>query len=103
MRLLPRIVVAAAALVSVIQAAAARDLPPPIAAETPLPRPRPAEAPARQAAAEIVPLPRPRPAEAPPRPLPEPSACQARLADDGRAAIERLPPLIGPGECGAPD
>jgi hypothetical protein len=53
-------------------------------------------------AAAEVPLPRPRPAEAPPR-LPEPSACQQRLASDGHAVIEPLPPLVGPGECGAPD
>ncbi|HUI96559.1 MAG TPA: extensin family protein [Xanthobacteraceae bacterium] len=46
-------------------------------------------------------MPRPRPAEAPPRPLPEPTACERGLADE--AVIDRLPPLIGPGACGAPD
>lgn len=55
------------------------------------------------AAAANGPLPRPRPAEAPPRPRPEPSACQQRLASDGHAVIEPLAPLVGPGECGAPD
>jgi hypothetical protein len=85
------------AVVLTIGTAAAKDLP------LPLPQPRPAEAPVEQAAAEGIPLPRPRPAEAPPRPLPEPSACQLRLASDGRAVVEQLPPLVGPGVCGAPD
>ncbi len=99
MRLLP-----ATALLAVLLtagAAAAKDLP--------FPRPRPPEAPAApvapapQAAADDIPLPRPRPAEAPPRPLPEPSGCQQALLTDGRAVIAPLPPLVGPGGCGAPD
>jgi hypothetical protein len=67
-----------------------------------------------------VPLPPPRPldlgvpgsAETPGAPTPEdaapgsgpppPSACQARLAGEG-AVAQILPPLVGPGECGAPD
>jgi hypothetical protein len=63
------------------------------------------------AAAATVPLPRPRPPVAdavqPEAPPPEavapagPSACQARLAD--RAVLQPLPPLVGPGECGAAD
>jgi hypothetical protein len=53
------------------------------------------------AAANDVPLPRPRPAEAPAA-MPEPSACQLRIAGQ-RAIIESLPPLVGPGGCGAPD
>ena len=53
------------------------------------------------AAADDVPLPRPRPAEAPAA-IPEPSACQLRIAGT-RAMIDSLPPLVGPGACGAPD
>jgi len=85
-------------IVPVVGGAVAKDLP--------FPRPRPPQAPAApvsEAATETIPLPRPRPAEAPPRPLPEPSACDLRLAADGNAVIERLPPLVGPGVCGAPD
>lgn len=55
-----------------------------------------------------VPLPRPRPAVAgPAQPMilaPEaagPSACQLGLGD--RAVFAPLPPITGPGECGAPD
>jgi hypothetical protein len=55
------------------------------------------------AAADDIPLPRPRPAEAPPGLPPEPSACQLDLAAAKRAMVEILPPLVGPGACGAPD
>jgi hypothetical protein len=51
-----------------------------------------------------VPLPRPRPLSlAPPVPQvpPQPSACQAELGQ--RAVFAPLPPLVGPGGCGAPD
>jgi hypothetical protein len=58
---------------------------------------------AHAGAAEDVPLPRPRPAEAPGAAPPEPSACQLDLVSGGRAVIEPLPPLVGPGACGAPD
>ncbi len=58
---------------------------------------------AAHVAAEPIPLPRPRPAEAPAAAPPEPSACQLDLASGERAVIEPLPPLVGPGECGAPD
>jgi len=59
------------------------------------------------AAANEIPLPRPRPAEvAPPAEAPataeEPSACQVRLSAD-RAIFHPLPPLVGPGGCGATD
>jgi hypothetical protein len=59
------------------------------------------------AAAQNIPLPRPRPAElAPPAEAPataeEPSACQVRLSAD-RAIFHPLPPLVGPGGCGATD
>ena len=54
-----------------------------------------------------VPLPIPRPSwlgTAPVPPQPEgPSACEIRIASDHLAIIERLPPLVGPGQCGAPD
>lgn len=76
--------------------------------------------------AQEIPLPRPRPLDigagnpsegsAPPAarvdaadgsadrssPPPQPSACQARLGEEG-AIAQILPPLVGPGECGAPD
>jgi hypothetical protein len=59
------------------------------------------------AAAKDVPLPRPRPATLPPAAAPtlppEPSPCQLRLATSDRTVFSALPPLIGPGECGAPD
>lgn len=55
-----------------------------------------------RAAAEDIPLPRPRPAELPAAP-PGPSPCDLRLETDGRALIKLLPPLVGPGGCGAPD
>jgi len=58
-------------------------------------------------AAQHIPLPRPRPAElgpaaasAEPR---EPSACQVNLLTAGRVVYSVLPPLSGPGGCGAPD
>jgi hypothetical protein len=56
------------------------------------------------AGAYDVPLPRPRPAEAPAAQIapPEPSACQLRLKREG-VEFAALPPLAGPGECGAPD
>ena len=53
-----------------------------------------------------MPLPRPRPAAAPaagPTVAAEPSPCQLRLATTGHAVFSALPPLTGPGECGAPD
>ncbi len=58
------------------------------------------------AAAERVPLPRPRPPEAGPAAAavpapPPPSACQ--LALGSRAVFTPLPPLTGPGGCGATD
>ena len=53
------------------------------------------------AAGDDIPLPRPRPADAPSAMPTEPSACRLRIAD--RAVIEPLPPLVGPGACGAPD
>jgi hypothetical protein len=62
------------------------------------------------AAAQGVPLPPPRPAPAAAEPAPEPataevappSACRLRLTAD-LAVAPSLPPIIGPGECGAPD
>ena len=53
---------------------------------------------------KLVPLPRPRPplrALAMPEAPPQPSACQAELGQ--RAVFVPLPPLVGPGSCGAPD
>jgi hypothetical protein len=62
----------------------------------PLPRPRPAEAPA------TIPLPPLRPAILPtPAEPPPPSACQIRLPDI--AAVEILPPVIGTDGCGIDD
>jgi len=61
---------------------------------------------ATTAAAHDVPLPRPRPAAAPaagPTIPPEPSPCQLRLAASNRVLFAPLPPLSGPGGCGAPD
>jgi hypothetical protein len=57
---------------------------------------------ATTAAAHDVPLPRPRPASAP-TVVAEPSPCQLRLAATGRVLFSALPPLTGPGQCGAPD
>jgi hypothetical protein len=57
---------------------------------------------ATTAAAHDVPLPRPRPASAPTL-VAEPSPCQLRLAATGRVLFSALPPLTGPGACGAPD
>ena len=61
------------------------------------------------ASAQTVPLPRARPAPsvaaepsvAPAEPAP-PSACRLRLTDE-LAVAPSLPPINGPGECGAPD
>lgn len=62
---------------------------------------------ATAAAAHDVPLPRPRPAALAPADAAtvpaEPSPCQLRLAAADRAVFTALPPLTGPGECGAPD
>jgi hypothetical protein len=62
---------------------------------------------AMAAAAQKIPLPRPRPeppaavaAEEPE--TKEPSACRLRLTAD-IAIAPSLPPIVGPGECGAPD
>jgi hypothetical protein len=52
------------------------------------------------AAAQAIPLPRPRPATAP---AAEPSPCQLHLAAAGHVVFSALPPLAGPGACGAPD
>jgi hypothetical protein len=57
---------------------------------------------ATTAAAHDIPLPRPRPASAPAL-VAEPSPCQLRLTTTGRVLFSALPPLIGPGACGAPD
>jgi hypothetical protein len=59
------------------------------------------------AAAQTVPLPRPRPAPATALPeqeyeLPPPTACRIRLMPD-LAITAWLPPIDGPGQCGAPD
>jgi hypothetical protein len=67
------------------------------------------------AGAQTVPLPRPRPAPTssavapalaslPPKPvtIAEPSACRLRLTS-ALAVAPSLPPITGPGECGAPD
>jgi hypothetical protein len=58
------------------------------------------------AVAATVPLPRPRPAPAlqshEPSEPPAPSACRIRLMPD-LAIAPSLPPIQGPGECGAPD
>jgi hypothetical protein len=62
---------------------------------------------ATTAAAHDVPLPRPRPAVLAPAAAPtipaEPSPCQLRLAATARVVFAALPPLSGPGGCGAPD
>jgi hypothetical protein len=63
-------------------------------------------APGGAIAAEQVPLPRPRPIPAAVTPgeaakVPAPSACRLRLAQIAR--FEPLPPIEGPGECGAYD
>jgi hypothetical protein len=60
------------------------------------------------AAAQGVPLPRPRPATAASAPTEEdgaaaePTACRLRLTA-ALASAPSLPPITGPGECGAPD
>lgn len=73
-------------------------------ADVPLPRPRPATAPARPAAPSV-------PAAAPPAETttaepstapPAPSACQLRLTPE-IAAIEALPPIAGANGCGIDD
>lgn len=59
---------------------------------------------AHRSLAPQVPLPRPRPpslAPAVPEVPPEPSACKMELGR--RAVFTPLPPLVGPGGCGAPD
>jgi hypothetical protein len=62
---------------------------------------------ATTAAAHDIPLPRPRPAAlgtaAAPAEPPEPTPCQLHLAASARVAFSPLPPLAGPGGCGAPD
>jgi hypothetical protein len=75
-RVLPTIVLL---LLAATQAAIAHDIP--------LPRPRPVP---------LVSAPEPAPATS------EPSACQIRLSAD-RAVFAALPPLTGPGGCGASD
>jgi hypothetical protein len=59
------------------------------------------------AAAKDVPLPRPRPATLPSAAAstapPEPSPCQQQLTASEHAVFSALPPLAGPGACGAPD
>ena len=56
--------------------------------------------------ARAIPLPRPRPAPSAvaeePAPPAEPTACRLRLTS-ALAIAPSLPPIIGPGECGAPD
>ena len=57
------------------------------------------------AAAQSIPMPRPRPPSAPaaePSIALEPSACRLRLTPE-IAIAPSLPPITGPGECGAPD
>jgi len=59
---------------------------------------------ATAAAAREIPLPRPRPAAVGPAARPtEPSPCQLRLTAGGRVLVSALPPLSGPGGCGAAD
>jgi hypothetical protein len=63
----------------------------------PYPRPRPAEIAKVQTVAPA------KETEAPSQPEPHPSlACRERIGSDV-AVIEPLPPISGPGECGAPD
>ncbi|MEA2905092.1 MAG: hypothetical protein QOI12_2479 [Alphaproteobacteria bacterium] len=58
------------------------------------------------AVAQTIPLPRPRPAPATDAPKVEapapPSACRLRLTEE-LAVAPSLPPIEGPGDCGAPD
>lgn len=71
-----------------------------VAAPVPLPRARPAQAPARaESAAE--PATEAKEAEEPEAP-PPPSACRLRLTSE-LAVAPSLPPIVGPGNCGAPD
>jgi hypothetical protein len=62
---------------------------------------------ATTAAARDIPLPRPRPATLGTASTPtvpaEPSLCQQRLAASERVVFSPLPPITGPGGCGAPD
>jgi len=62
---------------------------------------------ATTAAAHDIPLPRPRPAAfgtaATSTVPPEPSPCQLRLTATDRVVFSALPPLTGPGGCGATD
>ena len=103
---------AARDLVAVYEVASSRG----VAADVPLPRPKPFAL--RALHAPLLPVPRPAlprlslaTAEPPAAralpdlveepPPPEPSACQLRLGEI--AAASPLPPLIGPGDCGAVD
>jgi hypothetical protein len=76
------------------------------AQDIPLPRPRPPDIGGGSLGKASVPAAaRAAPDEGPPdrsAAPPPPSACQLRLADEG-AVAQILPPMVGPGECGAPD
>jgi hypothetical protein len=75
------------------------------AQEIPLPRPRPLDIGAGSLSKVSAPVAATDADEGPSDKSsgpPQPSACQARLAEAG-AIAELLPPLVGPGECGAPD
>src|SRR5580704_9386848 len=76
------------------------------AQDIPLPRPRPPDVGGGSLSKASVPAAaRAAPDEGPPEKSaapPPPSACQLRLADEG-AVAQILPPMVGPGECGAPD
>jgi hypothetical protein len=75
------------------------------AQEIPLPRPRPLAIDADNLSAVSAPAARTDAGDGQPDKSPppsQPSACQARLAEEG-AIVQILPLLVGPGECGAPD